>query len=111
VNEIYNLVVSEPWDYSGIDGKNKISGVVVRRVGVRCLVFRPFTPVRLQNVSGEVLVLFPRYQEDTFRGDFVGIPANVGILLTNDYNGLNEKQLELNAQFVIIGSLEDCSVR
>ena len=99
-------MVSEPWDYSGADGTNKISGKIIRRIGNRCLVFQSLVPVNIGNLFGDLFVLYPRYEGDTFQDRLAEIPANVGLLLTNDYDVIDENQLERNSRFVIIGSLE-----
>lgn len=105
MNEEYDLVVSEPWNYSGVDGTNKISGTIVRRIGDRCLVFRSLAPVRIGADVGDLFVLHPRYEKESFIAGVSEVPSNVGLLLTEEYDTLDEKQLEKNSRFVIIGSL------
>lgn len=106
LNETYNLTVSEPWNYSGADGTNNISGKVIKHIGIQCLVFQSTVPVKIDGLSGDLLVLFPRYASDSFDKQVVEIPANVGLLLRKDYENLDEKQLENSSRFVIVGSLK-----
>ena len=76
----YEIIVSEPWDYTNADGENVISGTVTDIVEDACLIFVSDAPVVLRKATGTTFVLFPRHKDDPrlFASVF-----NIGLLHTD----------------------------
>jgi len=99
------ILVSDPWDYENSEGENVISGQVVKRIGNRRLVFLSDTPLRFDDVIGNILVLSNRYEYKNIMNKNESLTVNGG-LLTIDYgDSLDEETLTRNSKFVIIGQL------
>ena len=106
----YIISVGEPWDYMGPDGHNVIKGSVIKIVDSKCVVFKANHIHTFNKDSGNVFVLFPRYQNEVFDRLFINneiFPVN-GCLVLRDYNEyLTNKDYQDNSVFVLIGSLRE----
>ena len=99
----YEIIVSEPWDYTNADGENIISGTVTDIVEDACLIFVSDTSVVLRKATGTTFVLFPRHKDDPHL--FASV-FNIGLLHTDYTKGMSLSFLKDNSEFVIIGSLQ-----
>ncbi|GHT79673.1 hypothetical protein AGMMS50262_23640 [Bacteroidia bacterium] len=104
-NEKYFISVAEPWDFESPDGQNKVRGSIVSVKSNQCLVFKSNYDLKFGDVTGDILVLFPRHYGIDFSdlGD-KRLAFNGGLLLKKYNENLSEKELEENSKFVIIGS-------
>ncbi|EKR64987.1 hypothetical protein LEP1GSC036_2294 [Leptospira weilii str. 2006001853] len=104
----YYILVAEPWDFVGPDGKNIIKGKILKIIDDDCILFKTNHKLRIKDVEGDVLVLSSRYKKDDhFVKDIKELDwtINVGLLLTKEYKDLNESGLKSYSKFIIIGSL------
>jgi len=99
-------MVSEPWDYESIQGENIIIGYIIKIISDQCLVFQSSSLLEFGDVTGNKLVLFPRFKEDKFHENLNSVSVNGGLLLIDSIDYLNETSLEQNSKFVIIGTIE-----
>lgn len=104
----YLISVGEPWDFNSPDGQNIINGVIFKILSDTCLIFKANYTLNLKEVSGKLLILYPRYAESNFsnlqNGDGY-VPINGNILLKEYNESMNEDFLKDNSKFVIIGSI------
>lgn len=107
MKEKYKITVSEPWDYESVEGKNIITGQILKKVSNQCVVFESSFPLVFGSIEGNLLILFPRFGEERFNTNLDEISVNGGLLLINFDNSLDEAILEKNSKFVIIGRLEN----
>lgn len=103
----YKITVSEPWDYESDAGKNIILGHILKKVCNNCVIFQSSFPLKFGDLTGEMLVLFPRFKDGTFQANFDKVSVNGGLLLGNSVDSMEERSLEENSKFVIIGTLEE----
>ncbi|RHX88592.1 hypothetical protein [Leptospira stimsonii] len=104
----YYISVAEPWDFVGPDGKNIIKGEILKIIDNNCVLFQTNYILNFENVGGDILVLSSRYRKnDHFINDTNGLDwtINVGLLLTKEYEDMNEPALKNHSKFIIIGSL------
>jgi hypothetical protein len=104
-NEKYFISVSEPWNFENVDGRNIIEGKILNIKSNKCLVFKSNYNLKFDNVSGDILILFPRYKENNFSDMKRRIDINGGLLLETYIENFSEKELENKSKFVIIGSI------
>jgi hypothetical protein len=102
----YRIIVSEPWDYEGIFGKNLIVGSILRKVGDTCIIFKSATPLDFKGKVGDKLVLFPRTKDTNFNDVDLGVMVNAGLLMSDNFEFLDEKGLENQSYFAVIGELK-----
>lgn len=105
--EKYFISVGEPWDFESIDGQNIVGGNIVAIKSNQCLVFKTKHYLRFDGVKGNILILIPRYYGNDFSNLSNGHVVINGSLLLKEYcEVLSEKELQENAQFVIVGSIK-----
>ena len=105
-NEInkYSITISEPWDFKSSDGKNKINGII-SIVNKKILIFKTHEILNFDGVSGNIIILSPRFKDVNFDNlELQKISVNGGLLLDNNIE--NENELKEKCKFVIIGTLE-----
>lgn len=107
MNSKYKLTVSDPWDFEGPSGKNFIVGEIVKILSSICVIFKSESLLSFDGHSGKLLILKSRYddqhltQENNYEGTVGG-----ALLLTEKYKDFDEKELENNSKYVLIGKLE-----
>lgn len=105
--EKYVVTVAEPWDFESPDGKNIIGGVVLSIVNSHLLVFKSNYILNFGGVSGDVLILSPRFNGGNFDNIRTEeIDVNGGLFLDDYSNGVEESKLKENCKFVLIGTLD-----
>lgn len=106
-NTRYCISVSEPWDFESQDGENIIKGHIVSMKSDHCIVFKCDHYLKFAAIAGYILVLTPRYKENDF-SDLTqdSVVVNGGIFIGEYDEKLNEKELERNIKFAIIGSIK-----
>lgn len=103
----YKIIVSEPWDFKSPNGDNIITGTIAEVLSSTLVIFKSDYLLNFDGNTGHLLILKPRYekqilsQENNYEGTVGG-----GLLLIEDYDGKDEKYLEANSKYVIIGSLK-----
>lgn len=104
VSEKYKITVSEPWDFEGPTGLNLIVGVIVKILSSTCLIFKSDHLIKFDNNEGQIFLLKSRYEKQSLEE----LKGTVGgsLILIDDYENQNEKKLEENSEYVIIGALE-----
>lgn len=102
----YYVQVSDPWDFIGDDNRNILNGNIVKIINERCLVFRLNHNVEIDGYLGDILVLKPRYTEDSFARieEKTTITVN-GCLMSEYREEMTESDLMKMSKFKIIGSL------
>lgn len=106
-NEKYIISVAEPWDFESPDGQNIISGKIISVKSNQCLIFRSNYNLKFGDVTGDILILFPRHYGFDFSDlEDKRLAFNGGLLLKEYNENLSEKKLEENSKFVIIGSFK-----
>ena len=107
MNARYRITVSDPWDFVSESGKNFIVGEIVKAFSSICVIFKSDNLLHFDGHSGKLLVLKTRYKdqkiikENHYEGTVGG-----ALLLTETYEGFDEKKLEDNSKYVLIGRLE-----
>ena len=102
----HKITVSEPWDFKGPVSGNFIVGEIIQILSPLFIVFKSDHLLNFGDQTGRILILKPRYekqvlnQENNYEGTVEG-----GLLLIDDYEGKDEKYLEANSKYVLIGSL------
>ncbi|WP_026714016.1 hypothetical protein [Flavobacterium daejeonense] len=104
--ETYIITIAEPWDFESPDGKNIIRGTILSIIDSVFLIFKTNYILNFGGISGDILILSPRFKDDNFNNvTSKKISVNGGLFL-NDYNtGLEERKLKDNSKFVLIGTL------
>jgi hypothetical protein len=102
----YYVQVSDPWDFIGDDNRNILHGNIIKVTNERCLVFRLSHSVEMDGDIGDILVLKPRYTEDSFAkiDEKTTITVN-GCLMTGYKEEMTESDLMKMSKFKMIGSL------
>jgi len=107
MGEKYKIIVSEPWGYRDVQGKNIIIGEVLKAISTKCIVFISDDQLRFDSDQGNVLILSGRYEK---KGrpitNLDGLIVNGGLLLGGYDDAYNEEVLKERCKFVIIGGLE-----
>lgn len=105
-NKNYYISVSDPWNFIGDDGKNITHGSIAKIINDRCLVFHLNHNVEIDGYLGDILVLKPRYTEDSFARieEKTTITVN-GCLMSEYREEMTESDLMKMSKFKIIGSL------
>jgi hypothetical protein len=103
----YRITVSDPWDFEGPSGENVIVGEIVRILSSICVIFKSDTLLNFDGRSGKLLILKSRYAGQNLAKEN-GYEGTVGgaFLLTEKYEDFDEKELEDNSKYVLIGRLE-----
>ncbi|MBB2148013.1 hypothetical protein [Pedobacter gandavensis] len=102
----YTVIIAEPWDFESPDGKNIIRGIILSIINCSLLIFKANYKLNFDGVSGDILILSPRFKEGDFEnGTNKEVHVNGGLFL-DDYNDESEKsKLNENCKFVLIGTL------
>ncbi|SHE77095.1 hypothetical protein [Dysgonomonas macrotermitis] len=101
------IIISEPWNFESIDGKNIIRGKIIDNLNDTCLVFKANYDVSFEDyLIGRNFILYSRSNHSfTDIGLKNRIQVNGGLLpLDYDYNE-DFEYLISNSKFVFIGTL------
>jgi hypothetical protein len=103
----YKIIVSEPWDFNGPVGANLIIGEIVKVISPLFIVFKSDYLLNFEGKIGNILILKPRYEKQflTEENNYEGTVGG-GMLLIDNYEDKDEKYLEENSKYVLIGSLK-----
>lgn len=101
------IIISEPWNFESIDGKNIIRGKVIDNLNDTCLVFEANYDVFFENYSiGRIFILYSRSNNPfTDISHKNGIQVNGGLLLVDYDSNKDSDYLKSNSKFVFIGTL------
>ncbi|ASV12353.1 hypothetical protein [Leptospira santarosai] len=109
-NKSYYISVDEPWNFEGPDGKNIIKGEILKIIDRDCVLFKTNHILNIDNKEGNILVLISRHSGSGYHFDTLEINGfwtfGGGILLTQDYENMDRKELEKNSKYIIIGSFD-----
>jgi hypothetical protein len=101
----YKIIISEPWDYSNNDGSNiEIGEIIIFEKNY--LLFRSDNELIFDNLKGNLFLLLPRIGKQLNENTLIYESVDGGLLLTNDFNNMNKKELENISKFVFIGSIQ-----
>lgn len=104
---IYTITIAEPWDFESPDGKNIIKGIILSIVNSYLLVFRSNYLLNFDGISGDILILSPRFKDGNFENSATKeIDVNGGLFLDNYSKSYEESKLKENSKFVLIGTLD-----
>ena len=106
MNEKCQIIVSEPWDYENSEGKNLITGRILKRVGTRGFVFLSDTPLEIDGSVRNILLLSNRFEYTNDIPEKESLAVNGGVLTIDYHDGLTEETLRQNSKFIIIGDLK-----
>lgn len=103
----YTITIAEPWDFESPDGKNIIKGIILSIVNSYLLVFKANYLLNFDGISGDILILSPRFKDGNFENNATKeIDVNGGLLLDNYSKSHEESKLKENSKFVLIGTLD-----
>ena len=107
----YEIIVSEPWDFTNGSNENTISGRIVKRIDENSIIFKSDDYIELKNHKGKFLFLSPRQKFETFdKGEQdAELSVNCRIMHNNYEESMNLQQIVNNSTFVIIGLLQKIS--
>lgn len=105
--KIYTIKIAEPWDFVSPDGKNIIRGVIISILNSYLLIFKANYILNFDGVSGDILILSPRFKDENFE-DIIAkdIDVNGALFLDDDNDGIKKHRLKENCKFVLIGTIE-----
>ena len=92
----YNIIISEPWDFTNSDGSNIISGQIIRIVNEEIAIFRCNEKILLNGFEGDFFLLSPRLLHERFVNG-AGISSSIEDISPSMVNQL---------QLLFIGSLK-----
>jgi hypothetical protein len=100
------ILISDPWDFIGDDNRNILHGNIVKIINERCLVFSLNHSVDMDGDIGDILVLKPRFREDSFaKIEEKTLIAVNGCLMTGYMEDMTESDLMKISKFKMIGSI------
>jgi hypothetical protein len=103
----YDILVSEPWDFESLDGKNLIKGEIIDIVSENCVIYRTNHKLQFENNEGNILILSPRHQGHNFENIIdEKLTFNCGLLMPNIELTESENVLKTNSKFVLIASFK-----
>ncbi|HCC17682.1 MAG TPA: hypothetical protein DEP83_03825 [Porphyromonadaceae bacterium] len=103
----YTITIAEPWDFESPDGKNIIKGIILSIVNSYLLVFKANYLLNFEGISGDVLILSPRFKDENFENIATKeVDVNGGLFLDNYSKTYEESKLKENSKFVLIGTLD-----
>ncbi len=103
----YTITIAEPWDFESPDGKNIIKGIILSIVNSYLLVFKANYLLNFHGISGDILILSPRFNNGNFENIATKeIDVNGGLFLDNYSKSYEESTLKENSKFVLIGTLD-----
>lgn len=106
MNKEYYISVGEPWDFESPDGQNIIKGKILHMLTNTCLVYKSNYNLTFCDITGDTLILTPRYQDGDFSNLYNNIVTINGSILIIDYEkDFNKEKLMNNSVFKIIGSI------
>lgn len=101
------ITVSEPWDFVGATGNNTVTGKVIKIISPVTAIFKSDVVLNFDDNTGNILILKPRYEKETFVNEMdLHLTVGVGLYLLDSYEGKDEKFLESNSKYILIGSLK-----
>ena len=100
----YKITISEPWDFESPAGLNLIVGIIVRVLSSTYVIFKSDHVLKFGENEGQLFLLKTRYEGQNLE-DLKGTVGGA-LVLINDYEKQDEKKLEENSEYVIIGALE-----
>lgn len=103
------ITVGEPWDFESPSGQNIIDGAIIKTVSATCLVFKANYNLEFGEVSGQILILYPRYADSNFNDLKTG--SNYITINGNLFHGecnpnTDEQTLMSNSKLAIIGGIK-----
>lgn len=102
----YTITIAEPWDFESPDGKNIIRGIILSIVNSYLIIFKANYLLNFDGISGDILILSPRFKERGFESIATKeVDVNGGLFLDDYSKGFEEKKLKKNCKFVLIGTL------
>lgn len=105
--EKYKITVSDPWDFNGPAGPNLIMGEIIKVLSSQAIIFRSDHLLDFNGQSSDLLILKSRYKDQSLvEGKTYKGTVGAGLLLLKDYEDRDERFLEENSEYVLIGSLE-----
>ena len=72
----YNIIISEPWDFTNSDGSNIISGQITRIVNEEIAIFRCNEKILLNGFEGDSFLLSRRFLHERFFKGVMSITVN-----------------------------------
>jgi len=106
-HKTYSISIGEPWDFTSPDGDNIINCLIIRVLSSKCLLFRANYTLDFDGVSGDILILSPRFNDGNFENIVTEeIDVNGGLFLGDYEKKIEESKLKENSKFVLIGSLK-----
>ena len=72
----YNIIISEPWDFTNSDGSNIISGQIIRIVNEEIAIFRCNEKILLNGFEGDSFLLSRRFLHERFFKGVMSITVN-----------------------------------
>ena len=100
----YEIIVSEPWDFTNGSNENIITGRIVKQIDKNSIIFESDSYIELKNQKGKFLFLSPRQKNDIF--DMNELSVNCRIIHNNYEDSMSLQQIVDNSTFVIIGLLQ-----
>jgi hypothetical protein len=100
----YEIIVSEPWDFTNGSNDNIISGRIVKQIDENSIIFESDSYIEIKNQKGKFLFLSPRRNNENF--DMNELSVNCRIMHNNYEDSMSLQQIVNNSTFVIIGLLQ-----
>lgn len=104
--KIYTIKITEPWDFESPDGKNIIQGTIFL-VNSYLIVYKANYLLNFDGLSGDILILSPRFGGDFENIATTEVEVNGGLILDNHRKNYDESKLKKNSMFVLIGTLNN----
>ena len=107
----YNIIISEPWDFTNSDGSNIISGQIIRIVNEEIAIFRCNEKILLNGFEGvlngfegDFFLLSPRLLHERFFKGVLSIEVN-GAGISSSIEDISPSMVN-QLQLLFIGSLK-----
>ena len=100
----YNIIISEPWDFTNSDGSNIISGQIIRIVNEEIAIFRCNEKILLNGFEGGFFLLSPRLLHERFFKGVLSIEVN-GAGISSSIEDISPSMVN-QLQLLFIGSLK-----
>lgn len=101
----YRFSVGEPWNFSGPQGDNSISGAVLRKFDAENLLFECDEEVSLKGTSGRYWLLTTRYVGQSFDDEPYTGSVNGALLADPPLESENIREIMERTVFAAIGVL------
>lgn len=99
------IIVSEPWDFDGPNGGNKLDGRILKRFDSKTLLFESIDSVSIGGIAGKYWLLSARYVDQSFDVEPYTGTVNGSLLSVAPAEKEDLSELKRKSVFVIIGSL------